>query len=84
LGVEDGQTTGDVSTVTIDVNNDTGVWMAQVVQAGAGINAATSPSLGQGASQGVYPSFLSKTAPPLESSLERTTCRRWYRHQPSV
>jgi len=46
LGVEDGQDTGDVSTVTVVVNNDTGDRAAQVAQASAGNNAATLPVLG--------------------------------------
>jgi len=70
LGIEDRQNTGDVSTVTTDVNNDTGVQMAQVAQAGAGINVATLPSLGQGASQVFIPHFYQRLPHPLSHLLK--------------
>jgi hypothetical protein len=70
LGVEDGQGTGVVSTVTVDVNNDTGVRAAQVAQAGAGINAATSPPLGQSASQVFIPYFYQRLPHPLSHLLK--------------
>jgi hypothetical protein len=44
--------------------------MVQVVQAGAGINAATSPSLGQGASQVFTPHFYQRLPHPLSHLLK--------------
>jgi len=60
LGVEDRGDTGDVSTVTVAVNNDTEALLTEVAQASTGINAATLPSLGQGASQVFTPHFYQR------------------------
>ena len=60
----------DVNRVTVNVNNDTGVRAAQVAQAGAGINVATSPSLGQGANQVFTPNFYERLPHALSHRLK--------------
>jgi hypothetical protein len=59
-GAEDKQDTGDLSTVTVAVNNNVGALSAHVAQADAGINAAGLPSLGQSASQVFTPHFYQR------------------------
>ena len=58
LGADDREDTGNVSTVTAAVNNDIEALLMQVEQASTGINAATSPSLGQGASRCLPLTFI--------------------------
>jgi len=55
LGAEDRQDTGDVSTVTVAVNNNMEGLSAHVAQVNAGINAVGIPSLGQSASHRCLP-----------------------------
>lgn len=70
LGAEDRGDTGNVSTVTAAVNNDIEALLMQVAQASTGINAATSPSLGQGASQVFTPHFYRRLPHPLSHLLK--------------
>lgn len=70
LDTENRQDTGDLSTVTVAVNNDRGVLSAHVTQANAGINAAGLPSLGQSGSQVFTPLFYERLTHPQSHLLK--------------
>jgi hypothetical protein len=65
LGPEAGSNTGDVSTINVDVNYDTGFRSARFAQAEAAINTAITPAVSQGTSQIFTPHLLQGLPHPL-------------------
>jgi hypothetical protein len=70
LGVEAGSNTGDVCTLKVNVNYDTGVRSARVAQAEASINTSTSPAVSQGTSQVFTPHLYQRFPHPLSHLLK--------------